>query len=101
MRPTLPILAESYADVRPRDGDLHVRRDLRHRLASVGIAVGALAAAGSANATTHEPGAIVYNGHAGLGAFVYQHNQTDLEVLAAPDRRANMVLMADMGGQFR
>jgi hypothetical protein len=23
--------------------------------------------------------AILYNGHAGLGASVYQHNQTDLE----------------------
>ena len=34
---------------------------------------------------------IGYNGHAGLGASVYQHNQTDLE----------LVLMADMGGQFR
>jgi hypothetical protein len=26
--------------------------------------------------------AIQYNGHAGLGASVYQHNQTDLEFLA-------------------
>ena len=25
---------------------------------------------------------IVYNGHAGLGASAYQHNQTDLESLA-------------------
>jgi hypothetical protein len=33
--------------------------------------------------------AIAYNGHAGLGASVYQHNQTELEFL-----------MADMGGQF-
>lgn len=27
-------------------------------------------------------GLVIYNGHAGLGASVYQHNQTDLEFLA-------------------
>ena len=75
--------------------------NLRRRLASVAVAVGALAAAGSVNADAHELGAIVNSSHARLGASVYQHNQTDLELLAAPDRRANMVLMADMGGQFR
>ncbi len=90
--------------------------NLRHCLATIAIAVGALATAGSASAATQELGVIVYNGHAGLGASVYQHNQTDLEFLAfapvaagvgssqklaAADRGAGAVLMADMGGQFR
>jgi hypothetical protein len=83
--------------------------NLKHSLAIV--AVGLLAAAGSASAQTHESGVVVYNGHAGLGASVYQHNQTDLELgvtdgtsntimfgeRAAPPRD---VLMADSGGQF-
>jgi hypothetical protein len=55
-------------------------------------------------------GVIVYNGHAGLGA--YQHNQTDPEFLAAAiqdgtsntivfgARAPDHILMADMGGQF-
>jgi hypothetical protein len=54
------------------------------KLAIVAVAAALLAAPASAGA------AVVYNGHAGLGASVYQHNQTDLE----------FVLMADMGGQF-
>ena len=54
--------------------------NLKHSLAIV--AVGLLAAAGSAGAATHESGVVLYNGHAGLGASVYQHNQTDLEFLA-------------------
>jgi len=54
------------------------------KLAIAVLAAALLAAPASAGA------AIVYNGHAGLGASVYQHNQTDLE----------FVLMADMGGQF-
>ena len=50
-------------------------------------------------------GAVMYDGHAGLGA-AYQHNQTDLELLAAPgatiDGTSNtIILMADPGGQFR
>ena len=55
--------------------------NLKHSLATIGI--GVLATAGSASASTHPLGVIVYNGHAGLGASVYQHNQTDLESLAA------------------
>jgi hypothetical protein len=49
--------------------------NLRHSLATIAIALGALATAGSASA------AIVYDGHAGLGASGYHHNQTDLEFL--------------------
>jgi hypothetical protein len=97
--------------------------NLKHSLATIGIVVGVLATAGSASASTHHVGVIVYNGHAGLGAFVYQHNQTDLESLAfgelsaaptrfaidigtsetiaADDLGAGSVLMADMGGQLR
>jgi hypothetical protein len=56
--------------------------DLRHSLATVAAAAGLLAAAGSASAATHQSGLIAYNGHAGLGASAYQHDQTDLEFLA-------------------
>ena len=63
-------------------------------------------------------GVISYNGHAGLGASAYQHNQSDLEFLAfgSTDARAagvtdgtsntiffgvrSAITMADMGGQF-
>ena len=84
--------------------------DLKLSLATVAVAAGLLAAAGPASA--QQPGVIGYNGHAGLGASVYQHNQTDLEFLAAGvtdgtsntiafgERAAQRVLMADMGGQF-
>jgi hypothetical protein len=56
--------------------------NLKHSLATVAVAAGLLAAAGPASAGTHDAGVIAYNGHAGLGASVYQHNQTDLEFLA-------------------
>ena len=56
--------------------------NLKHPLATVAVAAGVLAAAGSASAATHQSGLIAYNGHAGLGASAYQHNQTDLEFLA-------------------
>ena len=56
--------------------------NLKHSLATVAVAAGLLAAAGSASAGTHPSGVISYNGHAGLGASVYQHNQTDHEFLA-------------------
>jgi hypothetical protein len=56
--------------------------DIKPLLLSAAVAA-LLVAPGSASA------AVIYNGHAGLGASVYQHNQTDLEFL-----------MADMGGQF-
>ena len=49
--------------------------DLKRTLAIGSVAAVALATAGSASAVT-------YNGHAGLGASAYQHNQTDLEFLA-------------------
>jgi hypothetical protein len=57
--------------------------NLKHSLATVAVAAGLLAAAGPASAGTHDPDGIAHNGHAGLGASVYQHNQTDLEFLAA------------------
>lgn len=56
--------------------------NLKHSLATLAVAAGILAAAGSASAGTQESGLIIYNGHAGLGAAVYQHNQTDHEFLA-------------------
>jgi hypothetical protein len=67
--------------------------NLKYSLATVAVAAGLVA----------------YNGHAGLGASVYQHNQTDLEFLAGvTDGTSNTlavgerrVLMADMGGQLR
>ena len=59
---------------------LHI--DLKHALATVVVAAGVLATAGSASAGTHQSDQIIYNGHAGLGASVYQHNQTDLEFSA-------------------
>jgi hypothetical protein len=93
--------------------------NLRHSLATVVVAAGLLAAAGSASAGTPQSGVVVYNGHAGLGASVYQHDQTDLEftdgtsnTIALGERGARpsvfsidaydneMGLMADMGGQF-
>ena len=56
--------------------------NLKHSLATVAAAAGLLVAAGPASAGTHDADLIAYNGHAGLGASVYQHNQTDLEFLA-------------------
>ena len=56
---------------------------LKRALATVAVGAGLLAAAAPASAATQPSGAIAYNGHAGLGASVYQHNQTDLEFLAA------------------
>jgi hypothetical protein len=56
--------------------------NLKHSLATVAVAAGVLAAAGSASAGTHQSSVVGYNGHARLGASEYQHNQTDLEFLA-------------------
>ena len=56
--------------------------NLKHSFATVAVAAGLLAPAASASAGTHQSGLVGYNGHAGLGASVYQHNQTDLEFLA-------------------
>jgi hypothetical protein len=56
--------------------------NLNRSLATVAVAAGVLAAAGPASAAAHQSGVISYNGHAGLGASAYQHNQTDLEFLA-------------------
>ena len=56
--------------------------NLMRSVATVAVAVGVLAAAGSASAATRQSGVVSYNGHAGLGESAYQHNQTDLEFLA-------------------
>jgi hypothetical protein len=53
--------------------------NLKHSIATVAVVAGVLAAAGPASAGTHASGLIGYNGHAGLGANAYQHNQPDLE----------------------
>ena len=66
--------------------------NLKHSLAIV--AVGLLAAAGSASARTHESGVVVYNGHAGLGASGYQPNQTDLE-LGVSDGTSNTIMFGE------
>ena len=56
---------------------------------------------GAVGTSDDRSGLVSYNGHAGLGASVYQHNQTDLEYLAVKDGTSNTIgLMADMGGQF-
>ena len=88
--------------------------NLKRSLATVAVVVGVLAAAGPASAGPQPSGLVAYNGHAGLGASVYQHNQTDLEFLVVAgiqDGTSNTImfgvraaapeiLMADMGGQF-
>ena len=70
--------------------------NLKHSLATVAVATGLLAVAGSASAGTHPPGLVAYSGHAGLGASVYQHNQTDLEFLAGvTDGTSNTILVGE------
>ncbi len=77
------------------------------------VAAAVLTAAGPASAGTRDSGLVAYNGHAGLGASVYQHNQTDLEFLVVAGiqdgtsntvmfgvRAPDHILMADMGGQL-
>ena len=77
-----------------------------------------LAAVGAMLAAAAPAGAVIYNGHAGLGS-AYEHNQTDLEFLASDGVRMAAVqdgtsntlmvgefsrtpiLMTDMGGQVR
>ena len=64
--------------------------NLKRTLAIGSVAAVALATAGSASAVT-------YNGHAGLGASAYQHNQTDLEFLASAgvtDGTSNTIVFA-------
>jgi hypothetical protein len=73
--------------------------NLKQSLATVAVAAGLLAAAGPASAGTHDAGVIAYNGHAGLGASVYQHNQADLEFVAraaaVEDGTSNTIMFAE------
>ena len=61
--------------------------NLKHSLATVAVATGLLAAAGPASAGPPP----LYNGHAGLGASAYQHNQTDLAFL---DGTSNTIMFS-------
>jgi hypothetical protein len=68
---------------------------LKHSLATVAVAAGVLAAAGPASAGTHQSSLVVYNGHAGLGASAYQHNQFDLDYLVpVTDGTSNTIAFA-------
>jgi hypothetical protein len=92
---------------------------LKHSLATVAVAAGLLAAAGSASAAPHQSGVIGYNGHAGLAAGVQDGTSNTImfveraasprgfaidigtsENIASDGLGANLILMADMGGQF-
>jgi len=77
---------------------------------AIAIGVAAPAQAFTPPIGSNKGSVITYNGHAGLGASVYQHNQTDLEFLASSpkglhDGTSNTIMfgeliaMADMGGQ--
>ena len=57
---------------------------------AIAIGVAAPAQAFTPPIGSNKGSVITYNGHAGLGESVYQHNQTDLEFFVA---------MPDMGGQ--
>jgi len=57
--------------------------NFKRSFATAAVAAGVLVTAASASAGTQPSGLVGYNGHAGLSASVYQHNQTDLEFLAA------------------
>jgi hypothetical protein len=57
------------------------RITLKHSLATVIVAAGVFAAAGTAS--------LISYGHAGLGASTYQHNQTDPEFLVITDGTSN------------
>jgi hypothetical protein len=72
---------------------------LKRSLAALAVTVGLLTAAGPA-------GAVLYNGHAGLGSSAYQHNQTDLEFAfslqkpgAIVDGTSNTLLIALLAGR--
>ena len=54
------------------DGTAMLSTTLKRLIGALGVVAGLLVSAGPASA-------ILYDGHAGLGASVYQHNQTDLE----------------------
>ncbi len=62
--------------------------NLKHSLAILAVTAGVLSAAGPASAANH----ILYNGHAGLGTSVYQHNQTEHDFLI--DGTSNTIMFA-------
>ena len=72
--------------------------NLKHSIATLTVAVGVLAATGPASAGVQPSSLIGHNGHAGLGANAYQHNQSDLEFLASSvtDGTSNTVMFARM-----
>ena len=72
--------------------------NLKHSIATLAVAAGVLTAAGPASAGAQPSSLIGYNGHAGLGANAYQHNQSDLEFLASSvtDGTSNTVMFARM-----
>jgi hypothetical protein len=86
-------------------------------IGAIAIGIAAPAQAFTPPIGSNKGSVITYNGHAGLGASVYQHNQTDLEFLALSpqgpgsdglhDGTSNTVMfgeqrfaMPDMGGQY-
>ena len=64
-----------------------------------------LAAVGATLAAAAPAGAVIYNGHAGLGAS-FQHNQTDLEFLAGSpsaavqDGTSNTLMVGEFSPQM-
>jgi hypothetical protein len=68
---------------------------LKHSLATVAVAAGLLAAAGPASA------GVLYNGHAGLGANAYQHNQTDLELVDVTDGTSNTIAFGERAAKAK
>ena len=73
--------------------------NLKHSIATLAVAAGVLTAAGPASAGAVQPSSLIgHNGHAGLGANAYQHNQSDLEFLASSvtDGTSNTVMFARM-----
>jgi hypothetical protein len=84
LQPTFLAVRGSYRPTTfPESAAAMFRMNLKHSLATVAVAAGLLAGAGSAGADAHQSEVISYNGHAGLGTSAYQHDQTDLEFLTS------------------
>ena len=77
--------------------------NLKRSFATVAVAAGLLAPAAAASPGNHPSGLVSYNGHAGLGASVYQHNQTDPDARAGvTDGTSNTLVFGarDLAGPF-